>query len=80
MIETNLDALRIQAYIILVNLKDSFNIIGLVKWGMSTELSVLNTTLAYIFAVILNHLEDLFMKFSFLFQESPSISTVCVCV
>ena len=51
MIETNLDALRIQAYIILVNLKDSFNIIGLVKWGMSTELSVLNTTLAYIFVL-----------------------------
>ena len=51
MIETNLDALRIQAYIILVNLKDSFNIIGLVKWGMSTELSVLNRTLAYIFVL-----------------------------
>ena len=51
MTETNLDALRIQAYIILVNLKDSFNIIGLVKWGMSTELSVLNTTLTYIFVL-----------------------------
>ena len=37
-------------------------------------------TLAYICDVTLNHLEDLFMKFSFLFQESPSISTVCVCL